>query len=112
MALKIRLRQQGRTNHRTYRLVVIDGNAPREGKYIEAIGWYDPNATNEENLLSIKPDRAKHWLDMGAEISERAEALLNRTAPAVVKQFHEKKLERAAKATAKKREARKAKAKN
>ena len=112
MALKIRLRQQGRRNNHTYRLVVIDGNIRREGKYIEALGFYDPKASKEENELSIKPDRTQHWLEVGAQLSERAEALLNRAAPAVVKKYNEQKLEKAAKATAKKRESRKAKAKN
>lgn len=111
MALKIRMRQQGRRNHRTYRVVVIDGNAPREGKYIEAIGWYDPNATNEDNIFSIKPDRAQHWLDLGAQISERVETLIAKAAPAVIKQYNEKRLEKRAKETTKKRESRKAKAK-
>lgn len=110
MALKIRLRQQGRRNHRTYRLVVIDGNVRREGKYIEAIGWYDPNTSNDDTALSIKADRAQHWLDNGAQLSERAEALLVRAAPAIVKQYHAKQSEKAVKATAKKRESRRAKA--
>jgi small subunit ribosomal protein S16 len=42
MALKIRLRQQGRKNRQTYRLVVTDIRNPRDGKYLEMIGWYNP----------------------------------------------------------------------
>ncbi len=112
MALKIRMRQQGRTNHRTYRLVVIDGNKPREGKYIESIGWYDPSAAREENTLSINPERAQHWLDQGAQLSDKVESLIAKAAPAVIKQYHEKTREKDAKRTAKQREARRAKAKS
>ena len=42
MALKIRLRQQGRNNRPFYRLVVTDARSPRDGKYVEALGWYNP----------------------------------------------------------------------
>ena len=42
MALKIRLRAQGRNNRETYRLVVADGRSPRDGKYMEMLGWYNP----------------------------------------------------------------------
>ena len=42
MALKIRLRQQGRKNRPFYRLVLTDSRTPRDGKYVEALGWYNP----------------------------------------------------------------------
>ena len=51
MALMIRLRQQGRTNRQTYRLVVTDKKNPRDGKYIEMLGWYNPHEENEKNLF-------------------------------------------------------------
>ncbi len=48
MVLKIRLRQQGRTNRQTYRLVVTDIRNPRDGKYLEMIGWYNPFSQKEK----------------------------------------------------------------
>lgn len=111
MALTIRLRQQGRTNRRFYRLVVTDARNPREGRYLEAIGWYDPCATNEDNILCVKPDRAQHWLDNGATLTDSAESLIARAAPQVIKHMREKKLAHKQKQTAKRRESRRAKAK-
>lgn len=108
MALKIRMRQQGRTNRPFYRVIVIDSKSRRDGEYIECIGWYNPCEQDEEKVLSIKPDRLQHWLEHGAELSERAEHLATKAAPAVVKAQKEKFAARDAKATAKKRERRKA----
>ncbi len=90
MALKIRLRQQGRKNRETYRLVVTDSRSPRDGKYIEMLGWYNPFETKEELLLSLQADRIQHWLDQGAQFTDKAKALVSRVAPAVVKQHTQK----------------------
>ena len=51
MALKIRLRQQGRAKRAFYRLVVTDSRAPRDGKYLEAVGWYNPVEVEQEQQL-------------------------------------------------------------
>ena len=90
MALKIRLRQMGRTNHLTYRLVVADGRSPRDGKYIEMLGHYDPHVEGNQNT-SVVEDRIQHWLDQGAELSEKAECLIARAAPGVMKALREKR---------------------
>jgi len=84
MALKIRLRPQGRKNRQTYRLVVTDQRNPIDGKYLEMLGWYDPY--QEENNTEIKAERVRYWLNLGAVISERARALVRRTAPDLIKQ--------------------------
>ena len=89
MALKIRLRQQGATNRVMYRLVVADSRSPRDGKYIEALGWYNPHAPKEDAEIFVKPDRLQHWLQNGAQISESAQSLLERAAPEVVKTYFE-----------------------
>ena len=47
MALVIRLRQQGRNNRQTYRVVVVDSRYPRDGKYLEMLGWYNPCEKNK-----------------------------------------------------------------
>ena len=70
MALKIRLRRQGRKNHPFYRLVLIDARNPRDGKYKENLGWYDPFEAEEEKNLLVQADRVAHWLSQGAMLYE------------------------------------------
>jgi small subunit ribosomal protein S16 len=106
MALKIRLRAQGRSNRETYRLVLADSRSPRDGKYIEMLGWYNPFESELERNVSIKADRIQHWLDQGAQMTESAETLIKKVAPAVVRKQTEKVVEHRAKA-AKKRKAQK-----
>jgi len=106
MALKIRLRQQGRTNRAFYRLVVTDTRSPRDGKYVEALGWYNPIEQEEDKMLNFKTDRIQYWLGLGAQLSERATNLLRKVAPSIVREQTEKKLAVRAKA-AEKRKARK-----
>ena len=65
MALVIRLRQQGRTNRQSYRLVVANKRSPRDGKYLEKLGWYDPFA-KEEKSLHVEENKLFYWLDKGA----------------------------------------------
>jgi len=88
MALKIRLRQQGRTNRLTYRLVVADSRSPRDGKYLEKLGDYDPHLGKNVDA-SIAEDKVKHWIGQGAVLSEKAKALVERKAPEVVKMMRE-----------------------
>lgn len=97
MALKIRLRQQGRNNRRVFRIVVADVRSPRDGKYVESVGWYNPYETEQEKLLNIKSERVEFWLKQGAEISPKAEALVARAAPTVIKAHKQKIVEKRAK---------------
>ena len=103
MALKIRLRAQGSTNRVVYRLVVADSRAPRDGKYIEGLGWYNPYANVEEQQIFVKPDRIQHWLSLGAEISDRVVSLVKKAAPQVIVALHAKKVAKTAKAAAKRK---------
>ena|SRR3990167_240341 len=91
MALKIRLRQQGRRNQLTYRLVVVDSRTRRDGKYIEMVGHYDPAIEGNKDIR-VHEDRISYWLDLGAVLSENAHNLLSRAAPGVIKALREKKL--------------------
>ncbi len=84
MAVRIRLRQQGNTNHTMYRFVVTDSRNPRDGKYLEAIGHYNPCGKKEEEQISVKPDRVQYWVSQGAEISESARSLIKKVAPEVL----------------------------
>lgn len=108
MALKIRLRQQGRANRATYRLVVTDCRSPRDGKYVEMLGWYNPFENKEDLSLFIKPDRIEYWLDKGAQFTDKAKSLVAKLAPAVVRKLTEKEVAHRAKEAAK-RKAQKAK---
>ncbi len=103
MALVIRLRQQGKTNRRSFRLVVTDKRSPRDGKYVENLGWYDPCMAGDKNYL-IKEERIQHWLDNGAEISPKAESLVARAAPEIIKKWKEKFILKVERLNKKKRE--------
>lgn len=105
MALKIRLRQQGRTNRLTYRLVVADSRLPRDGKYLEKLGHYDPHLDGD-NDATIAEERIQFWLEQGAELSEKARALIARKAPGVMKALRTKQEEQK-KARAQKRKSKK-----
>jgi small subunit ribosomal protein S16 len=83
MALKIRLRQQGCTNHIVYRVVVADVRSPRDGKYIESIGWYNPKAKTEALQMELKADRLQHWINQGAQLTPTVVALMKKGAPGV-----------------------------
>src|SRR5215211_1265293 len=108
MALKIRLRQQGRTNRSFYRLVVTDSRSPRDGKYVEALGWYNPIEAEDDKKLFFKSDRIQHWLDLGAQLTEKAATLVKRTAPDIIRDQTNKKLAHKAKTATKRREKKKA----
>lgn len=105
MAVKIRLRQQGRTNRQTYRLVACDIRVKRDGKYLENLGWYDP--FKAENNAHVEEDRTLFWLDQGAEMSHHAKKLIARIAPAVMQKWNEKTEAKKVKVAAKKRASRK-----
>lgn len=109
MALKIRLRQQGRKNQLVYRLVLTDSRSPRDGKYIETLGWYNPYESEPERNLNVKSERLEHWLKHGAVLTEKAEKLAFRGAPDVIRTYRKRKVEVKAKATKKKRNSRKKK---
>ncbi|MGI9667058.1 MAG: 30S ribosomal protein S16 [Acidimicrobiia bacterium] len=74
MSVKIRLTRLGKKKQPTYRVVVMDSRKPRDGKYIEQLGIYDPR--QDPSLIEIDNDRALHWLNTGAQPTERAQKLL------------------------------------
>lgn len=110
MALKIRLRQQGRTNRAFYRLVVTDSRSPRDGKYVEALGWYNPIEEEDDKKLAIKTDRIQHWLNVGAQLTDNAENLIRKSAPHIIQAQVEKERAHRAKLAVKRKEKKKAKA--
>jgi small subunit ribosomal protein S16 len=74
--LRIRLRRVGAKKHPSYRLVVADIRAPRDGAFVDIIGHYDP-MTNPETIV-IQEDKALHWLTKGARPSETTARLLGK----------------------------------
>lgn len=101
MALVIRMRQQGANSRQRFRLVVTPERAPRDGKYIEMVGWYNPFGKTDENYFIDVP-RVQYWLDNGAQISDRVKSLVKRVAPEVIKALVAKKVAKVAKKREKK----------
>ncbi|QOD38267.1 30S ribosomal protein S16 [Candidatus Wolbachia massiliensis] len=72
MAVKIRLARFGAKKRPFYRIVVADSRAPRDGRFIERIGQYNPMLPKDsKNRVVIKADRLRHWLSVGAQATER-----------------------------------------
>ena len=76
MATKIRLQRFGRKNYAFYQIVIADSRAPRDGKFIERIGSYNPN-TNPATI-DLKFDRALYWLQTGAQPTDTVRTILSR----------------------------------
>ena len=74
MAVKMRLRRTGAKKAPTYRVVVADGRFPRDGRFIEEIGFYNPK-TDE---IKIDAERAKEWIKTGAQPTDTVRALLKK----------------------------------
>ena len=74
MAVKLRLMRMGKKKQPTYRLVVADGRSPRDGRFIEAIGTYEPRA--DPSIVKVDNDKAVAWLRQGAQPTEPVQKLL------------------------------------
>ena len=74
MAVKIRLRRMGAKKAPFYRIVVADSRYPRDGRFIEEIGTYDPN--QEPSVIKIDAEKAKQWIANGAQPTDTVKALL------------------------------------
>lgn len=74
--VKIRLRRMGAKKNPFYRIVVADGRFPRDGRFIEELGTYDPMAS--DNKVAIKADRAQEWLKNGAQPTDTVKTLLKK----------------------------------
>jgi len=74
MAVKIRLMRMGKKKQPTYRVVVADGRSPRDGRFIEIIGRYDPR--QEPSVVEIDNDKALDWLQKGAQPTDPVRKLL------------------------------------
>ena len=86
--VRIRLRRVGRKKAPAYRIVVADSKSPRDGKFIEIVGQYQPRTG--EQALNLNADRVNHWLDVGAQPTDTVRSLLRKAG--VLKQRHETRL--------------------
>ena len=73
MAVKIRLRRMGAKKAPFYRIVVADSRYPRDGRFIEEIGYYDP--TKEPSVIKVDADKAKTWLSNGAQRTDTVKGI-------------------------------------
>jgi small subunit ribosomal protein S16 len=79
MALKIRLSRGGRKSRPFYRIVVADSRMPRDGRYLEKVGTYNPLLNDQdENRVALVRDRIEYWLSQGAQPSERVALFLGK----------------------------------
>ncbi len=76
MGVRIRLKRTGNRNHPCWRIVVADSKAPRDGKHIEEVGYYNP--TSDPAELKINKERVDYWLSVGAQPSEQVASLLKK----------------------------------
>ncbi|MDB4912557.1 MAG: rpsP [Gemmatimonadetes bacterium] len=88
MAVKIRLRRVGRKKSPMYRIVVADSKSPRDGKFIEIIGQYQPRTGDK--AINLDAARVNHWLDVGAQPTDTVRSLLRKAG--VLKSRHETRL--------------------
>ena len=74
MSVSIRLRREGTRNRPYYRVVVADSRSPRDGKFIEIIGTYDPKQSGQNTSFDL--DRAEYWISQGAQPSDTVRSLI------------------------------------
>lgn len=77
MAVKLRLRRMGKKKQPIYKVVAADARSPRDGKFLEAVGIYNP-LTNP-HTIDLKEDRINYWLNNGAQPTDTVKSLLNQT---------------------------------
>ncbi len=80
MAVRIRLKRFGRRHKSFYRVAAVDSRRPRDGRVIEELGWYDPEAKDVDKQVSLKNERIQYWLSVGAQPSDTVAMLIKRQA--------------------------------
>ncbi|NWH04193.1 30S ribosomal protein S16 [Desulfobacter latus] len=76
MAVKLRLTRKGTKKKPFYRIVAADIEAPRDGKFLEAVGTYDP--MQDPAVITLKQDRVQYWLEQGAKPSTTVKSILKK----------------------------------
>ncbi len=90
MAVKLRLRRMGKKKQPVYKVVAADSRSPRDGKFLEAIGLYNPKSNPA--LVDINEQRALYWLGVGAQPTETVRSLLSKQGILLKKELLKKKL--------------------
>jgi small subunit ribosomal protein S16 len=91
LAVKLRLRRMGKKNQPIYKMVAADSRSPRNGKFLEAVGFYNP-LTNP-HTLELKEDRVMYWLNVGAEPTHTVKSLLRQKGLTLKKELLSKGLD-------------------
>lgn len=76
MAVRIRLTRMGAKKKPFYRLVAADSEAPRDGKFLDILGYYDPKT--DPAIIKIQEDKVRYWLEKGAVMTESARSILRK----------------------------------
>ena len=84
MALKIRLQRHGASHRPFYRMVVTEAAARRDGRFVEVLGTYEPQASKPENELKVKLERVDYWKSVGAKATDTAASLIRQARRAPV----------------------------
>ena len=79
MSVKIRLRRMGANRDVSFRVVATDTRFPRDGRFLEVLGWYDPKKTGVN--FGLKLDRIEHWKSQGALLSDTVRSLVKKSQP-------------------------------
>ena len=77
MAVKLRLKRMGAKQKPFYRIIVADSRSPRDGRFIETVGTYDPIKSNDN--ITVKEDRVTYWLDNGAQPTDTVKSILSKS---------------------------------
>lgn len=94
--IKLRLRRMGAKKRPFYRIVAAEHSSPRDGRFIEVVGTYNPISDPAE--LTLKEDRIQHWLSVGAQPSETVEGLLKKQGLIPADKFYNKTVQARAEA--------------
>jgi small subunit ribosomal protein S16 len=78
VAVRIRMKKMGRKHRIYFRVVAIDSRQPRDGRVIEELGTYDPLVPNVDETTTLRPQRIKYWISVGALPSERCATLFKK----------------------------------
>jgi small subunit ribosomal protein S16 len=78
MAVRIRMKRMGRNKRPFFRICAMDARAPRDGKVIEELGYYDPLVKDVDARAILKGERIAHWLSLGAQPSEKVAVLIKK----------------------------------
>ena len=74
--VKLRLKRTGKKAYPVYKIVAADSRSPRDGRFIEAVGHYNPN--EEPNVITLKDDRVSYWLSNGAQPTDTVRSILSK----------------------------------